>query len=525
MSWRDRAVSVDAGSAPAAAGGWRSRAVPVVEEEDPKYSVPGFLDNAAKDAADQAKGVVALGGTALRTAADLATGRPLMETEGAKVAGDIVENLPKLPGAVVDRVKEVVGNPKKAFYEKPITTALDVASVVPAVGAGVRGVSELGEAVARTVPKIAESDAGIRALESVTGAPRKAIERRLARPDAVRNAIPEGAAETPFAPLADEVAKAANSVGEKARMGAAQAQDKLSTSRYLNDRAIPKDDILKIVDREKARLRVGGTVVGDAKAAALDRLSRLRDQLDGLRGETVSEARVKDVIKSLDPDINWKATENGPSNLALERLRFRLDARLKNANPDYREAIAPVSKQMRTLKRAQRQFGLEKETGSGLVASDATASKLKSIGSGKVPMSERRLAELAKESGGDFVERAKDIDAALKFEGGAPQGSRRVLSFGGTGAAAGAAAAGPAGAAIGGLAGAVLGLITDTSGRKIAAKIIDAYLAKKPTATALEMIEENPKLKAMIALEHITKKTGVPFGAYAGSKSVPAEDR
>jgi len=503
-----------------------------------------LMENLKADAKEQGKNLLSLGWavantpktmlidapiSAMKSVAEMARGVPMTETEAGKGFVDAVEGATKVPGAVVRRVKEIATNPRKAFVEKPITTVLDVASAVPVAGAGFRG----AKAVTRAVSGAGRSELGLRALEAASGAPRKAIERRLVRPDQVRGAIPTGAGETPYAPLADELAKAVNEVGEKARTGAASATEKLSSSKYLMDRAIPKEEILKVVTREKARLRTQGSVVGEAKQTAMARLAKLEKQIDSIRGETVSEKNVKGLIKSLDPDINWKATENAPANLALERVRYRLDAKLKKGNTEYREAIAPVSRQMRVFKRSQRQFGLDKETGGGFVASDATASKLKSIGSGKVPMSERRLRQLESETGRDFTERARDIDAALQFEGGATQGSRRVVSFrdllAAVGGATGAAVGGPTGAAVGavggGVAGSILGLITDTNGRRLAAKMIDNYLAVRPNATAKEIVMKNPNLKALIRYSMYNQTPQRAAMAYLGLRSVPSENR
>jgi hypothetical protein len=377
---------------------------------------------------------------------------------------------------------------------------------------------------------------GVKALEAFTGAPKAAINRRLVRPDQVRSAIPEGALETPYAPMADDVARSVNELGDKARVGAAKARETLSPSRYLNDGAFTRDELVAIVSNEKKRFRTQGKVIGEAKQAAMKKIMSLEKDISKLRGETVSQKNVEKIIKSLDQDINWAAKENAPTNLALERIRRRFDVKLKDKNQGYRESIAPVSKQMKTFKRAQDQFGLKKEVG-GFVASDATASRLKSIGSGKMPMSERRLRELGRESGKDFAETAKDIDAALKFEGGATQGSRRVVSFRdilsgigtGVGGVAGYIMGGPIGAGVGAAAGAtggrvagsVLALITDTNGRKIAAKIIDQYLAIRPQATAKELITANPTLKAMVLSSMAKKSPQSAMAAYVGFRSAP----
>lgn len=507
-----------------------------------------FMENLAEDAKQQGGNLLSIAkmgfmapktmlidapAQAIGSVVDMAKGVPFSETKSGQGFSSAVETAAKLPGQAIRRVGELVSNPKGAFYDKPITTSLDLAALIPAVGLASRGVKAVTGAAKGAVSAVGRSPVGVRGLEAATGAPRAAIERRLARPDAVRSAIPEGAVETPYAPLADDLAKAVNEVGDKARTGAAKAVEKLSSSRYLNDRAVPKEDLVAIIKREKSRLRTQGSTVGESKNAAAARLDKLEGQVSGIKGNLVSEKNIKELVKSLDPDINWKATENAPTNLALERIRYRFDAKLKKGNPAYREEIAPVSRQMRVYKRSQRQFGLEKDGPGGLVPSDATASKLKSVGMGKVPMTERRLAQLEQETGRDFTNKARDIDAALKFEGGATQGSRRVVSFGDVlsvlGGGVGAAVAGVPGAMVGGAvgkgAGAILGLITDTNGRKMAAKLIDNYLAVRPAATPQEIISANPKIRALIQYSMKDQTPQKALATYAATRSIPPKDR
>jgi hypothetical protein len=525
----------------------KKKALAVPSREIPASDRP-FMENVVEDAKRQGGNLLSLGkmgvmapkammidapAQAIGSVVDMARGVPFSETKSGAGFSSAIETAAKLPGQAMSRIGELASNPKGAFLEKPITTTLDLAAAIPAVGFATRGAQAATRAMKGAASSIGRSPVGVRALETATGAPRAAIERRLARPDAVRNAIPAGATETPYAPLADDLAKAVNEVGDKARTGAAKAVENLSSSKYLNDRAVPKEDLVKIIAREKSRLRTQGATVGESKNAAAARLDKLKGQVSKIKGNLVSEKNIKDLVKSLDPDINWKATENAPTNLALERIRYGFDAKLKKGNPAYREAIAPVSRQMRVYKRSQRQFGLEKDGPGGFVPSDATASKLKSVGMGKVPMAERRLSQLEKETGRDFTNKARDIDAALKFEGGATQGSRRVVGFsdilGLIGTGAGASVAGVPGAMIGGAAGkgagAILGLITDTNGRKMAANIIDNYLAVRPTATAQELVTANPKLRALIQYSMKDQTPQKALSTYLATRSIPSKDR
>lgn len=473
----------------------------------------------------------------LASASEARYGIPPSETEAGRGVRGIAKAIPKIPGAIVDRAKEIVTDPAGSFVKRPISTTLDVASVAFPVLDGVnairgnKAVSNLARGAGELLSKDKLTNAAIRGLEAATTTPETAIRRRLARPNEVKNAIVAGTEESPFLPVADELARSVNTLGQDARKTASVADETLSKSKYLNDRAIPRDSIVEIIKKEKARLRTQGTVIGKSKNAAAARLDALAEEAEKLRGTVISEANIKKFVKDLDTDIDWDVKENGPLNLALERVRYRLDAKLKAGNPEYREKIAESARKTRLFKRAGRQLGMEKVTGSGLQATDATVAKLKSVGATRTPIVERRLSEIAKETGNDFIERSKDIDTALKLRGGVTNGSRKALGFGTVGAGVGGLVGGVPGAALGSSVGSALGLLTDIRGRGMASMILDLIDKAKGgdkvgrVRQFNELAKANPTLLAILESANRSPAARRSAKAYLGYRGFTSEDR
>lgn len=536
MSWRDRAIKVS-DSEPTKSS-WRDRAIPVNEP-----SIRDIPENFMKDAREIGSGLVQTGKLLAqapllgpKTGLELIQGTPLSETTGAKFGSAVVNMMKEAPAAIANRVKEIASDPYGEFKKKPISTTLDVASIIPPIAAATRAVkgsniiskfSKAGAIASKASKGTRLEDAAIRGIESITMTPEKAIRRRLSRPEMIKTAIKEGTEEAPFLPVADDLAIAVNQIGEKARKSASVADDLLSKSKYLNDGAFTKDSLLGVVNAEKKKLFTQGRIVGDAKKAAAKRIDKLKADVSALRGETVPQSNVKKFIKDLDKDINWAVPENQPSNLALERVRFKLDAKLKKANPEYKDAIAKSAKETRTFKRASRQFGLNKEVGGGFQATDATVSKLKSVGQTRSPILERKLKDVESLSGQDFIERARDIDTALKFEGGVTTGARKAVSGGTIGAGLGGLIGGPEGALTGGALGTVLGLLFDTRGRSIAGPIVDAYAKAGKLGELLKIADNNPRVAALIrrGMNTSTSPMAKRFsGSYLSMRGISPED-
>ncbi len=147
MGWKDRAISAEATPA---AGDWRSRAVPAESS---------VMDNAIEDVKGIGKGLFEVGKKAgkmltvepYQLGRDLAAGNDLSETPLAQDFTAGVDMAKKIPGAIVDRVKELASDPVGSFKEHPVNTTLDVASVAlpflkAASAAKMAGMSRLAEA-------------------------------------------------------------------------------------------------------------------------------------------------------------------------------------------------------------------------------------------------------------------------------------------------------------------------------------------------------------------------------------------
>lgn len=143
MSWRDRAVSVDSSdgsadpSASAAAGSWKSRAVPV-EAEPEKASWKGLAKNALSDVKDL---VVGAGETIKKGAYDLpkaateslaqavadkVTGKDSGQTPIGKEVTDFANNSPAMAKEMVRPVTDF----KNYSYEHPVNQILNVAGLI-----------------------------------------------------------------------------------------------------------------------------------------------------------------------------------------------------------------------------------------------------------------------------------------------------------------------------------------------------------------------------------------------------------
>lgn len=499
---------------------------------------PSFSENLVKDAKNVGAGFLEAGEMIAKapiqapmvlgkSVMQLTGGTPLSETDIAGEAAALGNLVKTVPGAIARRAGEIITSPQESFIKRPISTVLDVASVAPMVGMAskVAQASKLGQKVGAIAEagKARVGNAAVRGLEAFTSTPEKAIRRRLDRPQQVKSAIAKDAEEAPFVPVADELAQSVNKLGQDARKSAVNADEKLSKSIYLNDGAIPRDEMLSIVEKERQRLSTQGRIVGNAKKAAADRLDELAEDIRNLEGETVSQFNVKKFVQSLDNDIDWGTTTNAPSNLALERVRYRLDSKLKEGNPAYRAEIAESARKTRVFKRAERQFGLQKEVGGGLQPTDATVSKLKSVSQTRMPFVEKRLRDVTRETGADFVEKTRDIDAALKLQGGVTAGSRKAVSGLGIGASIGGLSGGPVGAGIGGTLGTIIGLLTDVRGRSMAGAAIGGYERASKVAELLKMTQYDPRVRALIQYSNnpINKRLAT---SYYGSRGVPPED-
>ncbi len=410
--------------------------------------------------------------------AGMVMGEGFQPTPYNRDAKIIKETAKGLPGAIIESVTRL-RNPVNAFYEKPITTAIDVATL----GSAAKPLAQVGKSAAQAVGrgaarKIFSTPVGRRFLSASLGPSEEAIAARLERPQAILKAKSS-------ADLADDLAMSARTIEGQIGEGSKVAAKTLNPDLFNSPGVQTKGTVLKRISTLQNELKTGGVVVGEAEQLAFKKLEALKKRIsamtDGKKGlfnDRISEQNVEGIIKSIDPDINWDSPLNSVANQKLMRLRTLLDRSLKIKNPAYREAMKPVSERMGTLEGLKRKFNLRPGDKGELVPENVTASNLEQAINEKKIVSQDLLGDVKKFTGRDYVKEVRDWKMAEQFLPGStrPQGSRRVNWGGGTGAAIGGLVGGVPGAAIGAVGGVMAGGYMDKQGGAIAGKLIDMYL-------------------------------------------------
>jgi hypothetical protein len=408
--------------------------------------------------------------------------------------GDIGRGVASIPGKVADRAKEILTEPGKAFYEHPLNTALDVTAVAAPFAGGARSATR---AIANQMPRAAGlADRVVpKVLSTAFSAPEEALRYRMGNAAAVDSAVP-------YSQLADELPKTLGKLGEKLTSETKSAKKLLRSDPYLLDEAglpnaHPKDEILAVIKNQKRGLGVKGSIIGEPQRAAASRLDDIHASVAKMRGETVSERDIRKIVEQLDPRL-W-GQEPEAVQMRVRGIRVKLDHLVKNQNQDFRNAMVPVAKKTRLLKNIKKEFALKDEAGTGMVPTPATSTKFQSILQDRNTVYQRRMADLKKETGEDYLKRAKDYSVQKSLSGGEANGSRNTLGFATAGAAVGGALFGAPGATLGTAAGGLLGRIVDKRGREIASNLIDRYMKARPNATVGEFLSENPSVSKMVS--------------------------
>ncbi len=133
-----------------------------------------------------------------------------------------------------------------------------------------------------------------------------------------------------------------------------------------SDKTLPTKVLKSEVSKAMAALQVGGSeggAVGQSSESALNSLQKLRGQLDALPSQ-LSMGQVKQIVQSLDRDINWRGGAGEYMDAASrEKLGIRrgADAYLKRNIPGYSEAMAPVAEDSGLLGEVSGAFGDERK--------------------------------------------------------------------------------------------------------------------------------------------------------------------
>lgn len=371
--------------------------------------------------------------------------------------------------AIPDIQKEIIkgtiqdiaslANPKEAFRNKPIGTIANVAAIVAPAIKGVSAVAngaEMSSTSANVIRKAFEK-VGNAAL----GVPGEAMAARIKNPSALKTAFSHRE-------VADQMAESVKNLQKTIGDLNTTAKDKLSSSRYIEDGAIPKTEIADTI--RLTRQSMGGVFSEESKKAVAA-LKRVKETYKKLTN-TVSQKQVKELIDQIDDDINWDNTTASRTNEALIGVRTRLDGMLKDLNPGYKEAMQPVSEAIQIRDEFQKAFNVSKKTKRDFYAGDQTVNKIKSSLKDSKIETQSILQRYQDVTGEDFISKIQNSNNKAAFYGGETNGSRRtgpmavVGSFGG-----------PAGAA----AGYVGGLFIDKYGKNAAGAIADVLASPKMT--------------------------------------------
>lgn len=312
-----------------------------------------------------------------------------------------------------------------------------------------------------------------KAISSIFGPSEEAVAARFKNPEYIKN-------YKSSTQLAEELPSSLKEVSTQLSKESDLAYKTLNTSFDPNQGAIKKDAVSGLLDKLSVDLDIGGTTFGRSNEQAVNTLAKLKKSFQNLKGKYISEKDAADIIRAVDPDINWEDPNLSVSNEALTKFRGKLDSLLKNRNPRYRKAMLPVAEKTDLLSKSRKSFSLRHEPSEGWIPSDTTATKIEGLTQPKRILSNEVSERLKAVTGKDYAEEANRFRLGRQFEPGAtrPNGSRRVAAGGILGAAVGKMFDSPV---IGSLVGAGTGLMLDTQGGAIAARLIDT-LAKNPNS-------------------------------------------
>lgn len=325
---------------------------------------------------------------------------------------------------------------------------------------------------------------------------------------ALANRPQDLARQTDFTGLSEKFAQNTNELANKLTDLDNQAWNTLSGLK-----AEPQSKLVNILKGVKQQfVGTGKTNIGNAdrKAAAqIDSyIQRIKDikQPGATKGteQFLDQPQLKNIIQSIQKDANYSLPESDPVNLAVKAARAKIDAYLKDQNPDYEAAMKPVADATSALKDAVGKFRLERQTGGEYQPTGTTVSKLQLSVKDKRPEITRALDQIKNTTGIDFADEAKLTDFKQQFEPGAKaQGSRRVnlgRAIGGgvsgllsvlTGGSVGTDIAATGG---GGAIGGMVGGATDYYGGPMAKSIIQ-MLGQTKTGTGNVLSAVNSKLQ------------------------------
>jgi len=336
-------------------------------------------------------------------------------------------------------------------------------------------------------------------VPTLLGPSKEAVAARLERPVSIKGA-------PTYQMQAERLPKVLGNISRAISSAYDKASSLLRNSPNPEEGAVPVSQLTGILNGLQEKLKVGATTVGASDKAATQKvLSLMGDLNDIIKRPTpapilgptgqpimlrqaeayIPETTFQKVIQRIRKDINFDDKSADVTNSILTDVSAQLDSLLKTGNDTYRRAMKPVSVLTRLYNDAAEKFALTKRTDEGLQPTDTTISSMKTLPQERRGMSQQIMKRIKVATGEDFTQKSKDRALAEQFSGSNAQGSRRTLGGATIGSAVGAllghlVGAPGEGGTVGSMVGGLAGMATDTSGREVAAKIIDSYLRAKP---------------------------------------------
>lgn len=197
--------------------------------------------------------------------------------------------------------------------------------------------------------------------------------------------------------LAPEINSAMAELKQKVTQGSGQAYNVLDKAQAK----LPKQAIIDEVNSQLNKIEP----IGKQNKAAIRNLKELLEDLNNYPDE-IDGPTVKGILKSLDKDIEPPAGPSDfmdPSSQHKSVVRSSLDTTLKEAVPEYREAMGPVAKDTRLLSGLNKGFGDEGKA----------VSRLNQIGSPKGYLDREAITQLEQRTGRKFT---PEIDTYLRTQ-------------------------------------------------------------------------------------------------------------
>lgn len=458
---------------------------------EPQKNVPHYQPTMLENAADKIRGVQEKMSPAINLAEklqDVALPELSIPKKALGIAGQAVDTA---EGMAAEKLGGMGANP---YLTAAGIKAIELAAQIAAIPAPKGLMSGVAKPLAAPMESVGKS-----AISATLGPTTEAISARAANPESVSGAATH-------LQLAEKLPTTIKTIGDKVTAARDRASSFLRDSPDPSQGAIPREAIQNLLKTLQDSLQIGGATISEAAKTASSKLGSLFSDIGkvlepptssletgGIVGPTgkpliiqkpkvfIPETDLKKIVDIAGKNINWDDKGATVANSALTDFQTRLNGVLKARNPEFANAMKPVSSLMRLYNDAMDAFSMTKKTGEGLQPTDTTISKVTSLPQERRGISQNVARRINTVTGEDLTQQSRLANFRKQFEGGRTQGSRRVnlggIIGGGVGGGAGVLLGhSPETATLGGVVGATAGALADSFGGQIAAKFIDTYV-------------------------------------------------